>query len=48
METHFDVLIIGAGPSGIGMSCHRQKEGPAKQRVSAALARQGRNPPGRA
>jgi cation diffusion facilitator CzcD-associated flavoprotein CzcO len=30
MHTHSDVLIIGAGLSGIGMACHLQKELPGK------------------
>lgn len=31
METNYDVLIIGAGLSGIGMACHLQKECPDKR-----------------
>lgn len=31
MNEHFDVLIIGAGLSGIGMACHLQKESPGKR-----------------
>lgn len=31
MSEHFDVLIIGAGLSGIGMACHLQKESPGKR-----------------
>jgi cation diffusion facilitator CzcD-associated flavoprotein CzcO len=31
METNFDVLIIGAGLSGIGMACHLQMECPNKR-----------------
>lgn len=30
MGEHFDVLIVGAGISGIGMACHLQKESPGK------------------
>lgn len=30
MRTHCDVLIIGAGLSGVGMACHLQKELPGK------------------
>ncbi len=31
MSEHFDVLIVGAGISGIGMACHLQKEAPGKR-----------------
>lgn len=31
MSEHFDVLIVGAGISGIGMACHLQKESPGKR-----------------
>lgn len=31
MSEHFDVLIVGAGISGIGMACHLQKESPKKR-----------------
>lgn len=31
MSEHFDVLIVGAGISGIGMACHLQKESPGKK-----------------
>lgn len=31
MSHYFDVLIVGAGISGIGMACHLQKESPAKR-----------------
>lgn len=33
MSEHFDVLIVGAGISGIGMACHLQRECPAKRYV---------------
>lgn len=31
MHDHFDILIVGAGISGIGMACHLQKESPGKR-----------------
>jgi cation diffusion facilitator CzcD-associated flavoprotein CzcO len=31
MQDHYDVLIIGAGLSGIGAACHLQRECPAKR-----------------
>jgi cation diffusion facilitator CzcD-associated flavoprotein CzcO len=31
METNYDVLIIGAGLSGISMACHLQMECPGKR-----------------
>jgi monooxygenase len=31
MSEHFDVLIVGAGISGIGMACHLQRESPGKR-----------------
>jgi monooxygenase len=31
MSEHFDLLIVGAGISGIGMACHLQKESPGKK-----------------
>lgn len=31
MSEHFDVLILGAGISGIGMACHLQKTSPEKR-----------------
>jgi len=31
MREHFDVLIVGAGISGIGMACHLQEESPNKR-----------------
>jgi len=31
METHYDVLIIGAGLSGISMACHLQMDSPDKR-----------------
>jgi monooxygenase len=31
MIEHFDVLIVGAGLSGIGMACHLQRESPGKR-----------------
>jgi cation diffusion facilitator CzcD-associated flavoprotein CzcO len=31
METNFDVLIIGAGLSGISMACHLQRECPSRR-----------------
>lgn len=31
MSEHFDVLIVGAGISGIGMACHLQNESPGKR-----------------
>ena len=33
MAEHFDVVIVGAGLSGIGMACHLQKESPGKRYV---------------
>ena len=33
MSEHFDVLIVGAGISGIGMACHLQKQSPGKEYV---------------
>ena len=31
MSEHFDVLIVGAGISGIGMACHLQTQAPSKR-----------------
>ncbi|MYN44757.1 FAD-dependent oxidoreductase [Pseudoduganella sp. FT93W] len=31
MKSHFDVLIIGAGLSGIGMACHMKRESPGRR-----------------
>ena len=33
MSEHFDVLIVGAGISGVGMACHLQRESPGKRFV---------------
>ena len=38
--THYDVLIIGAGLSGIGTACHIRKEHP--QRSLAIIERRAR------
>ena len=40
---HFDVLIIGAGVSGIGMACHLKHECPGKS-FAILERRQDRQP----
>lgn len=39
-KQHYDVLIIGAGVSGIGMACHLKRECPPGKRFAILERRQ--------